>query len=162
MANTRISEKKRIRRRKPCGDQNELFLSWVNSRGGIEGFLFEAHQAVTRVTNNSYMIGKYVEELESGESFISMVKKDSFKELQLIVPMADKQTRIGLETILSSPRVKMLLNGLNEAWDSNPLIPDKWQEVIVRDGRFDQGDTDDDVFDFVLLIELQPTSTLWA
>lgn len=161
MATTRISEKKKIRRRKPCGNQNELFLAWYNSRGGIEGFLFEANHGVTRSTGDAYMIEKYTESIENGQSFISMIKKDSFRELQMVAPQVDKQTRDGLESILSSPKVYMLLNGLNEAWDSNPLIPPKWQEVIVRDGRSDMGDTDEDTWDFNLQIELQRTVTLW-
>ena len=160
MANQRISEKKKIRRVKPCGNVNELFLAWLNPRGGIESYLFEADYGITRNTSNPYMINQYVEEIENGEGFISMVKKSSFKELGLVAPMVDKQTRVGLETLLESPKVKLLLNGLNKAWDVDPVITDKWQEVISVDGRFDQGDSDEDVYDFNLSIQLQPRKTL--
>lgn len=153
-----MSEKKIVRRRKPCGYQNELFLMWVNSRGGIEGFLFEAHHGVTRATGKATTIGRYVEDFADGESFKSMVKKDSYKELLVVAPNCDEQTREGLSGLYDSPKVKMLLN---KDWDDDPLYPDKWHEVIVLDGRNDMGDTDDEIMDFELRIELQPKKTLW-
>lgn len=161
MANTRISEIKKVRRVIPCGNANEIFLAWVNSRGGIDSYLFEAQHAVTRVSRVSVTLMKYVEDFKNGEAFISTLKKDGYTELALIAPQVDQQTRNGLEELYTSPKVKMLLNGLNQAWDSATVGP-KWQEVTVLDGRDDMGDTDDDVFDFRLRIELQPKQTLWS
>ncbi len=158
MANTRLSEKIKIRRRVPCGNANEIFLAWLNSRGGIDGFLFDAHYATARNSSTAIVITKTVELMESEESIISMIKKDSIKELSLIAPQVDSQTRIGLEELFSSPKVQLLRNGLNAEWDS--VEGPKWQEVIVLDGRTDMGDTDETVFDFPIRIQLQPTQTL--
>ena len=160
MANKRISEKIKVRRIQPCGKANEIFLAWVNSRGGIDQFLFRADHAVARSTAKAIVIGKTVEEYETGVAFISMLKKDSIKELTLTAPQVDKQTRIGLEELFSSPKVLILKNGLNTAWDA--VAGPDWQEVTVLDGRTDMGDTDDEVFDFPIRIELQQTKTLWA
>ena len=160
MANTRISEKIKIRRIQPCGDANEIYLAWINSRGGIEQYLFQANYTINRAVGNSLTTSKFVEDYETGEAFISMIKKDALKELGLITPDCDEQTRIGLAEILSSPMVKILRNGLNSAWDSinpGPL----WHEVIVQDGSFDQGDSNEDLFDFTLRLNMQPYKTLW-
>ena len=162
MANKRISEKIKIRRRIPCGKSNEIFLAWINSRGGIDGFLFDAHYAVSRSSSNPIMIGRTVEDFATEESIISMLKKDSIKELSLIAPQADLQTRTGLAELFFSPKVKMLRNGLNAAWDEDGASNPEWQEVIVLDGRTDMGDSDEVVFDFPLRIQLQPIQTLWG
>ena len=159
MANLRISEKIKIRRRIPCGNQNEIFLAWVNSRGGIDTILFNARHSVSRSSGNAVQIGENPEDFATGTSFISMLKKDSVKELGLVFPNADKQTRVGLEELYSSPRVMMLLNGLNSEWDA--IAGPSWQEVTVLDGRVDMGDSDEDIYDFLLRIELQPMQTLW-
>ncbi len=158
MANNRISEKITVRRVTPCGNANEIHLTFIHSRGGIDSFLFIAQHGTARSTGSSVVIGETVEEFESGVAFISMLKKDSIKELSLIAPQADKQTRTALEELFSSPKVLMLINGLT--WDSvgGPTL----HEVIVLDGRTDTGDSDEDVFDFPIRIELQETKTLWS
>lgn len=158
MSNVRISEIIKIRRRVPCGTVNEIFIAWINSRGGIDGYLFDAEYATARNSSTAILITKEVELMATEESIISMIKKDSIKELSLIAPQVDNQTRIGLEELLYSPKVKLLRNGLNAEWDD--VDGPEWQEVIVLDGRTDMGDTDEDVFDFPVRIQLQPTQTL--
>ena len=160
MANKRITEIITIRRGRPCGKSNELFLGFLNSRGGIDTFLFEAHYATARNSSNSVLIGKTAEDYATAESIISMVKKDSIKELSLIAPQADLQTRTGLAELFATPISKMLLNPLD--WDEDGGANPIWQDVIVLDGRTDMGDTDELVFDFPVRIQLQPIQTLWG
>ena len=163
MSNMRISEVKVIRRVQPCTDGNNIFLSWRNSRGGIEGFLFQSPYAQSMRVTDSNIIRLNPESIENDEAFISVISKQGGKELTLIAPSCDQQTREGLKSILTSPKVKMLTNPLT--WDTLsdgvPIGP-KWLEVIVSEGRFDMGDSDDDLYDFILTIELQPESTLWG
>ncbi len=160
MANLRLTEKLKLRRITPCGNINEIYLGWISASGAIGVMLFEADHGVTRSTGDSLMITNEPEDYASAESFISMIKKEGFRELSLIKVNADLQTREGLETILTSSLVKMLKNGLNAEWDDIEE-GDRWQKVIVMDGQTDIGDTDEERKDFVVRIKLQPTKTLW-
>ena len=160
MSNLRLSEKKKIRRIQPCGDTNEIYLIWVNFHGGIENMLFEAHHGVMRSTGSSLTITNDPEDYINGRSFVSVIKKDGFRELSLVKSNADLQTREGLETILTSNAVFILLNGLNAAWDIQGGSL-KLQEVHILDGQTDIGDTDEELKDFELRIRLQPMKTLW-
>lgn len=162
MSSERISVKKVIRRIVPCGDANEIFLAWKNQRNGIERMLFQADYAVIKDTGNAVMITREEDDYINGESFISMIKKDSFRELTLTFPQADLQTRNGLESILDSPKVGLLKNGLNAEWDSGYPNEPKWVEVTVKDKKQDMGDTNEVLLDFQIVIELQPVKTLWA
>lgn len=158
MANTRLSEKIKVRRVVPCGASNEIFLAWINSRGGVDSYLFEAHHGVSRVTGETVSFMVTVENMASEQNMIKMIKRDAAKELTLIAPNVDLQTRVGLADILYSPEVYLLRNGLNSEWDS--ITGPTFQLVQVAAGRFDQGDTDEDRYDFNLSIVLQPILTL--
>jgi hypothetical protein len=133
---TRVTEKKRIKIDRECKD-NPVFVTWINTLGGREQWLFHKVQTEGLQTENRGTFEPYVEDLELSRGQIMDI--EIFAQPQLIVYAQVLNEDIqGLKSILYSPNVEVLVNPLT--WE---IDDPKWQIYRPQPGSFKIIDTDE-------------------
>lgn len=125
----RVTEKKRVKIDHAC-KENPVFVSWINSLGGREHWLFHNVQTEGLNTENLGTFEPFIEDLENARGHVFDIA--IFAQPQLICyGLIDKEDLDGLKTILYSPNIEILTNP--ETWEQEGC---KWQVYRVEPGSF--------------------------
>jgi hypothetical protein len=127
----RVTEIKTIKIDREC-KTNPVFLSWLNTYGGREHWLFDKVQTKGLVTQNNGSFETYISDLANSRGQINDISKNA-TPLLIINATVDIEDIEGIKTILYSPCVEMLVS-------ENPI---KWNTVHPQVGSFKLYDTND-------------------
>jgi hypothetical protein len=127
----RITEKKTIKIDREC-KENPVFISWINTLGGREHWLFHKVQTKGIVTSNAGNYEPYISDLSIARGQITDISKNA-TPLLIVNATVDIEDIEGLKTMLYSPCVEMLVS-------ENPIM---WQTVRPQVGSFKLYDTTD-------------------
>ena len=126
-----ITEKKTIKIDREC-KENPVFISWLNTYGGREHWLFSKVQTKGLITQNAGNFETYISDLSTSRGQITDISKNA-TPLLIINAMVDIEDIEGLKTMLYSPCVEMLVSE----------TPITWQTVYPQTGSFKLYDTSD-------------------
>jgi hypothetical protein len=127
----RVTEIKTIKIDRECKD-NPVFVSWLNTYGGREHWLFHKVQTKGIVTQNDGNYESYISDLTNARGQITDISKNA-TPLLIINATVDIEDIDGLKTMLYSPCVEWLVS-------ESPI---KWQTVRPQVGSFKLYDTTD-------------------
>lgn len=127
----RVTEIKTIKIDREC-KENPVFISWLNTYGGREHWLFHKVQTKGLVTQNAGSFESYISDLSNSRGQINDISKNAIP-LLIINAMVDIEDIEGIKTMLYSPCVEMLVS-------ENPI---KWNTVRPQVGSFKLYDTGD-------------------
>jgi hypothetical protein len=124
-----VTEIKTIKNDTNC-KQNPVFITWLNTLGGWENWLFDTTYIESVTTSRSKNFEGYITDLENAEGKTSDVQMKAVPSLKVfgLIPNEDIN---GLKTVLYSLSCKMLLNPLT--WQTDGL---KWRTVRPQPGSF--------------------------
>jgi hypothetical protein len=126
-----VTEKKTIKIDREC-KENPVFISWLNTYGGREHWLFHKVQTKGIVTQNDGNFEPYISDLTNARGQITDISKNA-TPLLIVNATVDIEDIEGLKTMLYSPCVEWLVN-------ETPLT---WQTVRPQVGSFKLYDTTD-------------------
>jgi hypothetical protein len=126
-----VTEKKTIKIDREC-KENPVFISWLNTYGGREHWLFHKVQTKGIVTQNDGSFEPYISNLTNARGQITDISKNA-TSLLIVNATVDIEDIEGLKTMLYSPCVEWLVN-------ETPLT---WQTVRPQVGSFKLYDTTD-------------------
>jgi hypothetical protein len=126
-----VTEIKTIKIDRECKD-NPIFISWLNTYGGREHWLFHKVQTKGLVTQNNGSFESYISDLSNSRGQINDISKNAIP-LLIINAYVDIEDIEGIKTMLYSPCVEMLV--------SESTI--KWNTVRPQVGSFKLYDTSD-------------------
>ena len=127
----RVTEKKTIKIDKEC-KENPVFVSWLNTYGGREHWLFHKVQTKGIITQNDGSYEPYIFDLSTARGQIVDISRNAMP-LLIVNATVDIEDIEGLKTMLYSPCVEMLVND----------TPITWQTVRPQVGSFKLYDTTD-------------------
>ena len=124
-----VTEIKTVKNDSGC-KQNPVFITWLNTLGGWQNWLFDTTYLEGVATSRSETFEGYIHDMESAEGKTSDIQMNANPSLKVfaIVPNEDMN---GLKTLLYSLSCKMLLNP--ETWQADGL---KWRTVRPQPGSF--------------------------
>jgi hypothetical protein len=126
-----VTEKKTIKIDREC-KENPIFISWLNTYGGREHWLFHKVQTKGIVTQNAGTYENYISDLSNSRGQINDISKNA-TPLLIVNAMVDIEDIEGIKTMLYSPCVEWLIS----------QAPIKWQTVRPQVGSFKLYDTTD-------------------
>lgn len=164
MANTRISEKKvlKIRRTRV---QNPVILSWFNSYGTPESWVFEdpfgtslrVFGAVGNRINEPTIQAFRDDPLRTWADGAEEVhKKEAQDKILLTATNLSQDDVRTIRSLLFSVQVGWLMNF--ETWETDDPI---WQTVRVTEGSYELGDIGRGLYEIQLEITLQDIKNVW-
>jgi hypothetical protein len=124
-----VTETKTIKVDTDC-KQNPVFISWLNTYGGREHWLFHKVQINGLVTINGQEFEKDITDLENATSKTEILSKDAVPQL-IVNAYVDIEDLEGIKTMLYSPCVEMLMN--IDTWE---VEGPKWLRVEPSPGSF--------------------------
>jgi len=127
----RVTEIKTIKIDREC-KENPVFVSWLNTYGGREHWLFHKVQTKGIVTQNNGSFEAYISDLSTVRGQITDISKNA-TPLLIVNATVDIEDIEGIKTMLYSPCVEMLMN-------DNPIT---WQTVHPQVGSFKLYDTNE-------------------
>lgn len=127
----RITEKKTIKIDREC-KENPVFISWINTLGGREHWLFHKVQTKGIVTQNDGSYEPYISDLSTARGQIVDISRNAMP-LLIVNATVDIEDIDGIKTMLYSPCVEWLVS-------ENPI---KWKTVRPQVGSFKLYDTSD-------------------
>jgi len=120
-----------------CNDPNIVFLKWIGPSGAWNFWLFSYNQTENFETASSQgVFSRTVDNLATAESYSEWISKEAVGELLLGAEGLSRNDMTLLKTLLSSPKVMMLMNPTT--WVTDGEI---YQTVKVKNGKFKIGDT---------------------
>ena len=126
-----VTEIKTIKIDREC-KENPIFISWLNTYGGREHWLFSKVQTKGLVTQNNGSFETYISDLSNSRGQINDISKNA-TPLLIINAYVDIEDIEGIKTMLYSPCVEMLIS-------ESPI---KWNPVRPQVGSFKLYDTSD-------------------
>jgi hypothetical protein len=126
-----VTEIKTIKIDREC-KENPVFISWLNTYGGREHWLFHKVQTKGLITQNAGSFETYISDLSTSRGQINDISK-SATPLLIINAYVDIEDIEGIKTMLYSPCVEMLVS-------ESPI---KWNTVRTQVGSFKLYDTSD-------------------
>ena len=126
-----VTEIKTIKIDREC-KENPVFISWLNTYGGREHWLFSKVQTKGLVTQNNGSFETYISDLTNSRGQINDISKNA-TPLLIINAYVDIEDIEGIKTMLYSPCVEMLVS-------ENPI---KWNTVRPQVGSFKLYETRD-------------------
>jgi hypothetical protein len=126
-----VTEIKTIKIDREC-KENPIFISWLNTYGGREHWLFHKVQTKGLVTQNAGTYERYISDLSNSRGQINDISKNA-TPLLIVNAMVDIEDIEGIKTMLYSPCVEWLIS----------QAPIKWQTVRPQVGSFKLYDTTD-------------------
>lgn len=127
----RVTEIKTIKIDRECKD-NPVFVSWLNTYGGREHWLFHKVQTKGIVTQNAGNYESYISDLTNARGQITDISKNA-TPLLIVNATVDIEDIEGIKTMLYSPCVEWLVS-------ESPI---KWQTVRPQVGSFKLYDTNE-------------------
>ncbi|CAB4151257.1 hypothetical protein UFOVP600_8 [uncultured Caudovirales phage] len=137
-----VTEKKTIKIDREC-KENPVFISWLNTYGGREHWLFSKVQTKGLITQNDGNFESYIVDLAESRGQIIDISKNAVPLLTVNCTV-DVEDIDGIKTLLYSPCVEMLVS-------ENPI---KWQTVRPQTGSFKLYDTNDLTSSLQITLEL--------
>lgn len=144
----RFTEKKEIKIAQ-CIPRNPVYLKWVGTNGNWNYWLFGVNQIRGINITSGGLFAKFIEDLSLQDSDSKFITKNAVPEMLLAAENLDNDDITGLETLLYSPQVMMLLNPLT--WS---VIGERWQTVKVVPAKFKIKETRSNVHSIELTIQL--------
>jgi hypothetical protein len=141
-----LTEIKRIRFNDSCVS-NPVFLSWINSFGGFNYWLFQRNQIKNVETGEEVIFEPAQMDLETSDSFEEVLSLSSREVWVLGVQNIDKNDVELIKGMLQSPRVQWLMNP--DTWQAEGA---KWVTVKVQRGSFKLYETLTGVGDIIINI----------
>lgn len=133
-----------------CNDPNIVFLKWIGPSGSWNFWLFSFNQTESLETASSQgVFSRFIEDLAIAESDSEFISKEAYPELTLGVEGISSNDLTLLKTLLSSPKVMMLMNPTT--WVADGEI---YQAVKVKNGRYKIRDTRSSLSNLELTITL--------
>lgn len=133
----RITEKKRIKINRECV-KNPVFVTWLNTLGGREQWLFHTVQTEGLTTEKEETFEPYQVDLE--ESRGQIFDLSVFAQPQLILyTVIDHEDLEGLKSIIYSLRVEILMNA--DTWEADGFL--RWQMYRPERGSWKILNTDE-------------------
>ena len=125
-----ITEIKKIKVNRECV-KNPIFVSWLNTYGGREHWLFSGVQTIGISTNENGEFEPFITDLFSSRGQIKTTQIGAVPQLivNAYVSLEDVE---GLKTILYSTCVEMLMNP--EEWSS--IVAPVWKVIRPKTGSF--------------------------
>jgi hypothetical protein len=111
--------------------KNPIFISWLNTYGGREHWLFSGVQTIGLTTNEKGEFEPFVNDLQNSRGQIKTTEIGAVPQL-IVNAYVDIEDVQGLKTILYSSCVEMLMNP-NE-WNST--VAPIWQIIRPKTGSF--------------------------
>lgn len=142
-----ITEVKTIKVQGGC-KSNPVFVSWLNTLGGREHWLFHHVQTKQMDTAENGVFVKTNQELETATGNVFDISAFA-NDVIIVNALVDIEDIEGLKTILYSPCVEMLFNP--ETWEVDGC---KWINVRVAKGSFKLHQTDQIRNTFEIQLEL--------
>ena len=130
-----VTEIKTIKVESGCKD-NPVFVSWINTLGGREHWLFHRIQVKQIDTADSGVFVKTNTELETATGNVFDITAQA-NNILIVNALVDIEDIEGIKTMLYSPCVEMLVNP--ETWETE--LP-KWLNIHVVKGSFRLYQTD--------------------
>ena len=127
----RVTEIKTIKIDREC-KENPVFISWLNTYGGREHWLFHKVQTKGLITQNAGSFESYISDLSTVRGQITDISKNA-TPLLTVYCTVDIEDIEGIKTMLYSPCVEWLVK-------ENPIT---WQTVHPQVGSFKLYDTTD-------------------
>jgi len=136
MAVFRVTEIKDVKIDRDC-KKSPVFISWTNTAGGREHWLFSGVQTHGLTTSDGGHFEPYKSDIENSRG---QIKDVTLGAVPLLICSAylDIEDIEGLKTVTYSPNVEMLMNPLT--WSSS--VPPVWQIIRPVVGSFKIRDTD--------------------
>jgi len=124
-----ITEVKTVKVERSCGD-SPVFLSWLNTLGGREHWLFDKVNIKQLDTSEggTFKVTNELLENSRGDTFEMTVNGNN---VLIVNSLVDTEDIEGLKSILYSPSVEMLSNP--DTWSTDGA---KWLNVRVNKGSF--------------------------
>ena len=119
-----VTEKKTVKVVSECV-VNPVFVSWLNTLGGREHWLFSRFQTKGLITQNNGQYETYISDLENSRGQINDISNNAIPLLTVIAHV-DIEDIEGLKTILYSVNCELLIS-------QSPL---KWQTIRPQKGSF--------------------------
>ena len=111
--------------------KNPIFISWLNTYGGREHWLFSGVQTIGLTTSEKGEFEPFVNDLQNSRGQIKTTEIGAVPQL-IVNAYVDIEDVQGLKTILYSSCVEMLMNP-NE-WNST--VAPIWQIIRPKTGSF--------------------------
>lgn len=143
----RVTEKKRIKIDHTCKDY-PVFVTWINTLGGREQWLFHKYSEEALETSNTGTVEPYVNDLETVRGNIFDISIFAQPKLACY-GMIDNDDLQGLKSILYSPHIEMLTNP--DTWEIDGC---KWVVARVETGSFRIIGSDEVRSEFVVTFDL--------
>lgn len=131
-----VTEKKFIKIDREC-KVNPVFLTWTNTNGGREYWLFHKVQTIAIDTKESGDFEPYVADLETTRGQVFDITNEATPKI-IIGTNAEIEDIEGLKTLLYSPSVEWLRNP--ETWETEGC---EWVTVRPQKGSFKLYDTNE-------------------
>lgn len=106
-----------------CVPNNPIYLRWVNTHGMIDQFLFGVNQIFKRKTKNGPKIRLNFTDYSTQKALTQILSKESVGSITLQAYDLDVSQAIGLEGLLNSIYVEMLVDKDNEIWQRVTIVP---------------------------------------
>lgn len=103
----RISEELEIKYENRCFE-NPVYLVWKNKVGGWDYWLFEQRQISTITTESIGYFGVYYDDISEITNDVTEIGTTTGKITTLFADMLDNYEKIGIESIVDSPKVYVL------------------------------------------------------
>lgn len=130
----RVTEIKNVKIDRDCKN-NPVFVSWFNTLGGREHWLFFENQTEGLQTREGGTFEPFIEDLEESRGQIEDITIKAQPQL-ILYAMVDAEDMAGLKTILYSLKVEQLMNP--DTWQQEGL---DWQIIRPVQGSFKIIDT---------------------
>lgn len=146
----RITEKKRIAI-DHCIPKNAFYVTWTNSKGGQDFWMFGIRQMIGRTVEDTQLYMPNYTDIEASEAIVSQLSKSS---TPYIICTSDQLTKDQVNALMGlkeSTLVKYLKDKDNNIWE----------EIIPVDGEYEY-DNFSEGYSIQIKFELQPRFTLSA
>lgn len=124
-----ITEVKELKYDTGC-KRNPVFVSWLNTPGGREHWLFDHTQVETLATTRNGTFENYIQDLSTARGRTKDFQMNALPKLTVFAWVNDEDVN-GLMTLTYSLDVEMLLNP--ESWQADGV---KWMKIRPLPGTF--------------------------
>lgn len=146
----RITEKKRVKVNH-CIPKNPFFVTWTNSKGGQDFWMFGIRQTVGIAVEDLVTYKPNYSDIETTEAVLSQLNKESTPYIVCTADQLSKDEVNALMGLKESPLVKYLKDKDNNIWE----------EVIPADGEYEY-DNFSEGYSIQIKFDFQPRFTLTA
>lgn len=125
-----VTELKNIKISRGC-KKNPVYISWLNTLGGYDHWLFEKVQIKSQIVGNDSTSNSYITDLANARGQVFDTSRTNTPTLTVFTNALIEDIE-GLKTIMYSLNVEMLMNP-NE-WNS--IVKPIWQRIRPQIGTF--------------------------